>query len=117
MSVVSSNADDPDPMSVATRNDLARELTKLREQAGLSIRTVAKSIGVPASTIGGYFTGRYLPSVSQSHQLTKILRACDLTEPVDTRPWLDALARVRTSPGRRPAEHHRALPWAGKFPA
>jgi WD40 repeat protein len=94
----------PDPGRVATRQDFARELTLLRERAGLTVRDVAKSAGMPAATVGGYFGGRHLPPVKPGHQLQNILRVCGVDDPAVTEEWLEALSRSRHAPGKRPAD-------------
>ncbi len=54
----------PAPSCIRTRQDFGRELTKLREQAGLTVRQVASKAGPLSahSTIGDWFAGRSLPS-------------------------------------------------------
>jgi WD40 repeat protein/transcriptional regulator with XRE-family HTH domain/energy-coupling factor transporter ATP-binding protein EcfA2 len=85
---------------VGTRQDFADQLTLLRERAGLTVREVARALKVPASTIGGYFGGRYLPPPGLLRTLLLLHGVQDSTE-VDS--WLAALRRVRRTPGRRPA--------------
>jgi WD40 repeat protein len=92
----------PDPGLVRTRQEFARELTLLRERAGLTVRDVAKAIGVPDSTVGGYFSGRYLPGVKPHGQFRSLLVACGETDAAAIEQWLEALSRVRPAPGRRP---------------
>ncbi len=92
-----------DPGRIGTREEFARELTLLRERAGLTVRDVAKAIGVPDSTVGGYFSGRYLPGLKPRGQFQSLLEACGETDPAATEEWLEALSRVRRAPGRRPA--------------
>ena len=52
-----------------------RELTLLREQAGLTVRQVASKVGVQGahSTIGDWFAGRGLPSTSSVELLMALL--------------------------------------------
>ena len=50
-----------DPRRVSTRQEFAAELSLLKDHAGLTVRDVAGKIGVPASTLGGYFGGSHLP--------------------------------------------------------
>jgi WD40 repeat protein/energy-coupling factor transporter ATP-binding protein EcfA2 len=92
-----------DPGRVQTREDFARELTLLRERAGLTVRDVAKAINVPDSTVGGYFSGRYLPPVKPRSLVVSLLRACGEMDAVLIEDWMDALSRVRRAPGPRPA--------------
>ena len=87
-----------DPGRIDTRQDFADELTLLREQAGLTVRDVARALAAPASTVGGYYAGRHLPP---SRLLRMILQCHGVEHPV-TEKWLAALRRVRRAPGRRP---------------
>ena len=91
-----------DPSRVHTREDFARELTLLRERAGLTVRDVAKAIGVPDSTVGGYFSGRYLPPLKPRDLVRSLVEACGVDATV-VEEWLEALSRVRRAPGPRPA--------------
>ena len=92
-----------DPRRVRTREELAHELTLLRERAGLTVRDVAKAIRVPYTTVGGYFSGRYLPGLKPPGQFRSLLEACGEVEATAIEEWLEALSRVRRAPGRRPA--------------
>lgn len=100
-----------DPSRISTRQDFAAELTLLRERAGLTVRDVATELGIPASTIGGYFGGRHLPPVRLSYLLTQILSVCGVYDAAEIERWLAALARVRRAPGRRPAD--APIPYRG----
>ncbi len=91
----------PDPDRIATQQDFGRELTVLRVRAGLTVRSVARAAGLPASTTGDYFAGRHLPS--DPEQLLGILRACGQTDPAVLDRWTSALQRARRPPGRRPS--------------
>ncbi|HEV8220696.1 MAG TPA: helix-turn-helix domain-containing protein, partial [Streptosporangiaceae bacterium] len=86
-----------------SRQDFARELTLLRERAGLTVRDVAKATGLPDSTVGGYFGGRHLPPVKPAGVMESLLAACGVQDAELTGEWLAALSRVRRAPGRRPA--------------
>ena len=100
------------PLSaVQTRQDFARELTALRERASLTVRDVAKAVGVPYSTVGGYFSGRHLPPLKPPDQLRNILQVCGVTDPAVMDEWLETLNRVRRMPGRRPAD--TVIPYRG----
>jgi WD40 repeat protein/transcriptional regulator with XRE-family HTH domain len=97
-------AQDPgitDPGRIATQQDFGRELTALRERAGLRVREVAKAAGLPHSTAGDYFSGRHLPADGRPEQLLGILRVCGETDPDQVAQWTAALQRARRSPGRR----------------
>ena len=95
---------------VETRQGFGRELTALRERASLTIRDVARAVGVPDSTIGGYFSGRHLPPLRPPDQLQKILQVCGVTDPVVIAEWVETLHRVRGRPG---APRMRPFPIAG----
>ena len=94
--------EEPDPRRIASQPDFGRELTLVRQRAGLTVREVARAVGIPASTTGDYFAGRHLPPPSQPGLLTRILRVCDETDPARLREWVSALNRIRRGPGRRP---------------
>ncbi|MEO3923330.1 helix-turn-helix domain-containing protein [Micromonosporaceae bacterium B7E4] len=93
-----------DPLrNVATKEEFARALTEVRERASMTVRDVAKVIGMPDSTVGGYFAGRHLPPLKPPHILPDLLRACGVTEPAEVERWQETLHQVRRAPGRRPA--------------
>ena len=98
-----SDSEQPDPRRIATQADFGRELTLVRQRAGLTVREVARAVGIPASTTGDYFAGRHLPPPSQPGLLARILRACGETDPAELSEWVSALNRIRRGPGRRPA--------------
>src|SRR5215467_10516421 len=97
------DAEVPDPGRINSQQDFGRELTLARQQAGLTIRDVAKASGIPVSTVGDYFAARHLPPARQPELLPSILAACQITKPEQVARWLDALNRVRRAPGRPPA--------------
>jgi WD40 repeat protein len=98
------NSSIPDPGLLRTRQEFARALTLVRERAGLTVRDVAKAIGLPDSTVGGYFGGRHLPPVKPPDIIRNLLRVCGLTDAAEIQQWEDALSRVRRAPGRRPVD-------------
>ena len=111
------DAEQPDPRRIASQPDFGRELTLARQRAGLTVREVARAVGIPASTAGDYFAGRHLPPPSQPGLLTRILRVVwrdgpGRAERVGERSQPDP-PRARTTAGRR----HGALPGPGQFPA
>jgi len=72
----------------------------------MSIRQVSRATGIPSATLGGYFSGRHLPTVSQTaafHVLLEVLGADDEAA------WQDALERARRAGrerrGRTPAPY------------
>jgi WD40 repeat protein/transcriptional regulator with XRE-family HTH domain len=93
---------------VDTPEFFAAALTRLREHRGLSIRELSKLSGVPVATLGGYFSGRHLPSPTQPAVLASILHALGES---DHDGWRDALQRVRRTPGpkRRTESPYRGL--------
>jgi WD40 repeat protein len=64
---------------------------------------VAKLVGLPPATVGGYFSGRHLPAVRPPDLLETILRACGVDDPGTIEEWTRTLARVRRAPGPRPS--------------
>jgi WD40 repeat protein len=68
----------------------------------MTVREVARAVGIPASTAGDYFAGRHLPPPSQPGLLTRILRVCSETDPAELSEWVSALNLIRRGPGRRP---------------
>jgi transcriptional regulator with XRE-family HTH domain len=86
---------------VQTASDFAVALTDLRRRAGLTVREVSRRTGIPSGTLGGYFSGRHLPSLTQPRVLADLLAALGVgAEEFPT--WRDQLARVRRRPGPRP---------------
>ncbi len=107
------DAEVPDPGRITNQQDFGRELTLARQQAGLTIRDVAKASGIPVSTVGDYFAARHLPPARQPELLPSILAACQITEAGQVDRWLQALNRVRRAPGRP----RLARPLTGGWPA
>ncbi|MER6356976.1 helix-turn-helix transcriptional regulator [Streptomyces sp. NPDC001634] len=68
------------PEEIGTVREFAERLTALREGAGLTIRDLAKAVGVPTSTLGDYYAGRHLPPVRQPELLPALLRACGVVD-------------------------------------
>lgn len=92
---------------IESQADFGRELTALRESAGLRIRDVGRLSGIPVSTVGDYFSGRHLPAERQ--QLIRILEVCGETDPDRIAWWEAARQRVRRLPGRRTGTPYRGL--------
>jgi WD40 repeat protein/transcriptional regulator with XRE-family HTH domain len=90
----------PDPSRIESVTDLARELTLLRERAGLTVREVQKRTGIVHSTLGGYFSGRHKPALDR---LELVLSACGADEPEVVEAWRDAVLRTPHPSRRRPA--------------
>ncbi|MBF9131968.1 helix-turn-helix domain-containing protein [Plantactinospora sp. S1510] len=103
--------DQPNPAEIRTRAQFAEGLATLREQAGLTVRTVASRVGVGSATVGDWFAGRGLPSLSSRDALVRVLRTCKVADDALVGEWLRAWRRVRQAPGPRPAgpEPYRGL--------
>jgi WD40 repeat protein/transcriptional regulator with XRE-family HTH domain len=102
----------PRPGRIRTRQDFARELTALREQAGLTVRQVAGKAGALAahSTIGDWYAGRSLPSLASRPLFLQVLRACGVSDTGIAEQWQQAWLRARRAPGRPPGqEPYRGL--------
>jgi len=93
-----------DPTLITARAGFGEALTELRARAGLSIRAVAKLTEIPVSTLSGYYSGRHVPSVDEADNITKILKACSVTDSDRIDQWQEALTRVRRPPGRRSSD-------------
>ncbi|GAB3860473.1 hypothetical protein GCM10028801_23360 [Nocardioides maradonensis] len=101
--------DPPDPRSLTTRADFAAALTEARVRAGLTIREVSRSTSIPTATLGGYFSGRNLPQLTQWEAMRDLLVTLGLDEDLDA--WRDAFQRVRS--GRAPRTGAVAAPYLG----
>jgi transcriptional regulator with XRE-family HTH domain len=99
-------AEVPDPGRITGPQDFGRELSLARQQAGLTIREVARANGIPASTVGDYFAGRHLPPARQPELLTRVLAACGITDPRAGGPLAGGAEAIRRMPGRPPARGH-----------
>src|SRR5204863_340091 len=97
--MTTADADLPDPARVVTRRDFARELTLLKDGAGLTVRQIAAAVRMPASTVGGYFSGAHLPAVRPPDLLDNIVRTSGEHEPAVLDAWRRALRRARRATG------------------
>ena len=88
-----------DPETIANRQEFAAALTALREDAGLTVRQVARAAVIHPSTAGGYFSGRHLPPLRPQGSVRAILEACGVNDPALVASWERCLARVRRPPG------------------
>lgn len=77
-----------------SREDIATALTARREYLGLSIRAVARCVDLPPATVGGYFSGRYLPPATRPEVLEALLLALQI-DVRDRGQWIAAITRVR----------------------
>ncbi|GAA1461043.1 hypothetical protein [Williamsia maris] len=89
------------PDEVRTREDLARGLTEIREDAGLSIRETASRAQAIAGTLSGWFTGKHAPTAANESVFRTVLAVCGVTEPADQDAWVAAAARARKPGARR----------------
>jgi WD40 repeat protein len=112
----------PDPRLIATDEEFALALRTLRARAGLSVRDVATRLArrttdpVSSSTLGGWFSGRYLPTprLVRTGAVSELLAVCGESEPGEVKEWLAALERVRRMPGPRPGKNQ--APFRGLAP-
>lgn len=96
----------PDLDSIQTRQDFARELTRLRDRAGLSVRDVVAAIPRQArrhGTVSDWFAGRGLPQPASRALLEQVVRACGATDDEVSR-WVGAWQRVRRTRATRAGE-------------
>jgi O-acetyl-ADP-ribose deacetylase (regulator of RNase III) len=93
---MSSGESAPDPAWIATLEDLARELGKLRRRAAqpgqmqLSVRDVAARVGKAASTLDPYLRGQRLPPADVYEEMLRALGVQNM----QLRPWLDTWERL-----------------------
>ncbi|MEU7065632.1 helix-turn-helix domain-containing protein [Streptomyces sp. NPDC046161] len=87
------------PQPPLSREEFAAELTRLREKADLTVRAVAARVGAPGahSTIGGWFAGQNLPSISSLPLFRRVLHVCGVTDAAEIERWLERLAELRRS--------------------
>jgi len=90
-----------DPERIHTRGDLARELTILRSESGLTVRDLANQVGAPVATLGDYFAGRHLPGSRRTPLYRAVLNVCGVTDPAIVERWIAALTRIRPLSGGR----------------
>lgn len=76
-----------------TPADFGQVLTRLRVEAGLTVRQMAKASGIPASTLGGYLSGRHLPHATRPEVMVALLAAVSASDP-PADEWMTALHRL-----------------------
>lgn len=96
------------PHAVGTPQEFAEALTALRHRAGISIRKLSSITGIPSATLGGYFSGRHLPSVSQGSALEDLLAALGVTDGDAVEAWFETVRRLRARPAERASAPGRA---------
>ncbi len=97
------STDRADPRRIATKSDFGRELSLAKQEAGVSIRDIAKAAGAPPSTVGGYLSGRHLPAMRPADQLGRVLAVCGIADEAAVELWRQALRRARHA-----VTHHSA---------
>lgn len=90
--------DAPDPRRISSRREFGRELTLARRRSGLSVRQVANRVGLPPSTLGGYFAGAHLPALQPPNLLGTLLGVLGIERGDEVRRWWDAYWLVREGP-------------------
>jgi WD40 repeat protein/transcriptional regulator with XRE-family HTH domain len=90
------------PRVVLTKRDFGRALTAARENAGFTVRDLARRVDVPLGTVSGWCTGRHLPTLSQRDLFLRLLAACGVVEEELVEEWLACWLRLR-----RPLGHQR----------
>lgn len=88
----------PEPRRVTTRRGFGRELTIARRRSGLTVRQVATRVGLPVSTLGGYFAGTHLPALQPADLLGTLLAVLGIDRADEVRRWWEAYWRVREGP-------------------
>ncbi|MDG6106949.1 tetratricopeptide repeat protein [Dactylosporangium aurantiacum] len=88
--------DGPDPRRIVTRHGFGAELTIARQRSGLSVRRVANALGLPPSTVGGYFAGAHLPALQPPDLVGRLVRTLGITDPAEIEAWQAAYWRLRT---------------------
>ncbi|MFW6186810.1 MAG: hypothetical protein ACOC84_02245, partial [Actinomycetota bacterium] len=80
----------------AERSRLAEQLSAARRRRGLSVRALAASCDLPASTIQGWLSGAHLPGPALRREFTVLLEALGLTEERPAEHWWKDVSRSRT---------------------
>jgi transcriptional regulator with XRE-family HTH domain len=84
----------PDLSGVDSPAGVAAALTVLRERSGLSVRQVAADIGQPASTVGGWFSGRHLPPTTRLDVVRDLLNGLGVPS-TEHDGWISVILRVQ----------------------
>ncbi|MFI7482231.1 helix-turn-helix domain-containing protein [Kocuria sp. M1R5S2] len=79
------------------RPRLAEQLSAARRRRGLSVRALAASCRLPASTIQGWLSGAHLPGPALRTEFTALLDALGLTDERPAEQWWQDVVRSRTS--------------------
>jgi WD40 repeat protein/transcriptional regulator with XRE-family HTH domain len=89
--------------NVHTKDDFARALAAARKNAGLSVRDLARKVGVPSATVSGWCAGRHLPNITQRDSFLQLLIVCGVAEE-DHSEWLACWQRLLQLLGQRRAD-------------
>lgn len=95
-----SDENTPRPADILTKRDFGRALTAAREDAGFTVRDLAKKIDVPLGTVSGWCTGRHLPTLAQKDLFLRLLVACGIDEK-DLKEWSACWLRLRRPLGQQ----------------
>ncbi|MGU3436235.1 helix-turn-helix domain-containing protein [Actinomycetes bacterium M1A6_2h] len=90
------------PSSISTRQQFARALAALREERLLTIRQVVERSGGSLATVGGWYSGRHVPTPQNSQAFFALLTACGVDDEAERAQWWAAVLRVRKLAARRP---------------
>lgn len=94
--------------SVETREDFADALRGLRQASGITVRAIADRADARLATVGGWFSGKHVPTPTNQDAFRRVLGACGVTAD-DADAWWTAVLRVRRATQRRAA----ATPYRG----
>ncbi len=97
-----------DLSAVDTREDFAEALRGLRQASGSTVRAIADGADVRLATVGGWFSGKHVPTPTNQDAFRRVLGACGVTTE-DADAWWTAVLRVRRATQRRAA----ATPYRG----
>ncbi|MFJ2821993.1 hypothetical protein ACIO7M_12885 [Streptomyces toxytricini] len=95
------------------REEFAADLTRLREEAGLTVRVLAGRVESPGAhtTIGGWLAGQSLPSLGSLPLFRRVLEELGVKDPDEAGRWLERLADLRRS--RTPRAARGVVPYRG----
>ncbi|MFW0872378.1 helix-turn-helix domain-containing protein [Rhodococcoides corynebacterioides] len=100
-----------DLAAVESREDFADALRELRQASGSTVRAIADRADVRLATVGGWFSGKHVPTPTNQEAFRRVLGACGVTAD-DADAWWAAVLRVRRATQRRAA----ATPYRGLAP-
>lgn len=80
-----------------TREQLVADLSRARKAQGISIRNASTLVGLPASTLQGWFEGKHLPTQALTPKFLDLLVHLGLiTSDEDRTKWAATLASIRS---------------------